>query len=767
MATSPFDIEQDDAALTDVIPPLWTLPDLNDNDAVLEWMNNCYEIEMRRIARYRMQALKHVALFRGRFYADNPGSGRGFAENSMNGLGSAPSRVSKLVVNHLYDLVVQRVSRITRNKPAVSINPANAEYGDRISAKVVKAWVDYELYQNDFDRLIAECAQSAFIMGEAYIATLWDSDAGEIHPDWKAEEEAAGRESRPPRLELLDDKGEPVISEAGDQLFIEKPVKTGDVRFKVLTPLNTIVEFCSDFHKANYFIHEAYVDIDELRAKYSHVGNDIESDEGTDGLDSWRDLAGVPGRLPGKVLVRYFYHQATPYLANGRFIASTASVILENKALPSRQQGLPLVRLTDIDIPGEQRGMSFFIHGKSINATINDLTSMARRNALLLAHPKWTVPRGSIIKKDALGNDITMIEYMGATPPRLEAPPPMSQEIGQLRENLKQDLQTILGVFDISRGQIPPNVRSALALQVIDEQEEQRANSGVAKHAALIRDTIKKAINIAAAYYKQDDKRLLPIVGRDNRYLLKEFNPSDLAKGYDIRVANTSGMPSSKAARTEMLVELRKTFGDKFVRDEQAADLLQWGDTDRYYDAATVAVKAAEAENEAILGEEGIEDPAPYENHVVHWSAHMREVQNRGFKTATPEHVQSAMVLHIMATEMLMIQSARKNPAYSLELVNLPQFPAFFDLSPMDRVLMDRARTGNPLTLVEMDQLYTTGMITPGSGAPPPPGGIPNPNGPAPQGPGAPGGQALVPPEEEVPGGPMEPSVEGDATQFG
>lgn len=763
---SPFDSDFQDSSVTESISPFWTISELDNDQKVLEWMNNAYEVETKRISKYREQSLKHLALFIGKHYADQASASR-FADASNVGLGVTSSKVSKLVVNHLYDLTVQRVSRITRNKPTVTINPANSEYGDKVSARIVKYWVDYLLYTNDFDRIVAECAQTAYIMGESYILPLWNPNMGEVHTDWKKEEDAAAAENRPPRLPLLDDEGNQVMGENNEPLFIEKPVYTGEVELKPGTPLNTIVQSCGDFHKAEYFFYEEYRYIDELKALYKDKKDLIKADSYDDGLEKWRSAAGLPSaREPNKVLVRHFYQKANQFLASGRYVMSIRGAVLENKPMPPRQTELPIVRLTDIDIPGVQRGLSFYVHGKSINATINDLTSMARRNCITMAHPRWTVPRGSLVKKDALGNDITVIEYTGPTPPRIEVPPPMSQELNTIRESLKQDLQTILGVFDISRGQVPANIRSALALQLVDEQEDQRANSSVAKHAALIRDTIQTAIDVAAAYYQPDDKRLIPIIGRDNRYLLKDFNPSYLTKAYDIRVSNSSGLPTTKAARTEMLVELKKSF-PTLLRDEQVAELLQFSDSEKFYDIATVAVRSAEAENEAILNQEEVEEPAPFENMVVHWTIHMREVQNRGFKTATPPEVQSAMISHIMATEMLMLQMARKNPAYALELVKLPQFPVFFDLAHEDRILMDRARSGNPLSLVEIEALELTGNPE-GLGIVPPPGGIPNPSASI----GAPMGVGVIPqsaptPQAAMPGQPtVPPDTQGQAVQM-
>lgn len=724
---SAFDSDISEMNQAEVIRPLWTIKELDNHDKMLSWQNNAYSGELNRASRYRELCVKHLSLYKGRWYDDQGGSGRsGFAETSQNGLGVSGNRVSKLVVNHLYGLVTQRVSRMTRMKPDVTIEPANSEYSDRVSAKLVKYWVDYLFYTNNIAKLTAEVARAAYIFGEAYLGTFWDAQAGQVMGEWTGEENNARRDARPPRVMVRDDHGEPVLGTEGESLFIEQQVKTGDVVFRVLTPLNTLVESCGSFEEADYMFYEDYVDIDVLRALYPEKADKLSStDDGSDsGIASWRAIAGVTHAPQfGKVLVRYFYHRPTQFLAGGRFVMSTMSAVLENRALPAGQDSLPVARLTDIDIPNEQRGQSFFIQGKAINATINDLSSMIRRNAILTSHPRWVIPRGSIVKKEALGNDITQIEYAGPTAPRIEAPPPMSQEITAIRENLKQDLYGILGVSDVEMGNMPPNVRSALALQAADEQADQRSNNAIAKFNSLIEQTAERAINLASAYYEKGDKRLIPIVGRDNQYLLREFDPSHLTKAYDIRVSSASGMPSNKAARTETLLELRKLDPEGImIPNNQFMEMLEWGQSEKYYDAATVAVKSAEAENESILNGEEVAEPATFEDHISHWQIHLREVQNRGFKVSTPEEVQAAMIGHIMATEYLMLLTARKNPAYSINLVKLQQFPAFYELSIPDRMLLDRARTGNPLTLVEIDMLYTNGMPPqPGMGAAPPP----------------------------------------------
>ncbi len=700
------------------VRPIWTLEDLDNKDQMHKWCESAYALELRRARTYRSTAIRNLQIYKGKFTAE-PASKPEYQNASAQGY--RPPRAAKLTVNHLQDLVVQKVSRAIKNKPSVIISPANSEYSDRVAAKIVKAWVDYELYRMDFDAVVTDVLTAALIMGEAYIAVLWDPNAGELHPEWKTAVSEAGKGNKP-RIPMTDpETDKPVLGEDGKQLHIESPVYVGDVSLQCRTVLNTLVELNSSFSKARYVIFEDLRDIDELKVLYPKAAASLDDDAH---LSEWAGAIDLPpGSLGNKVLVRTMYWAGSEFLASGRFVQWTSKTILENRTLPEKYTALPITRFTDIDIPNEQRGMSFFTHGRALNATINDFTTIIRRNAVMMSNPKWVVPRGSKIKRESISNDISIIEFDGPEPPKVIAAPPLSQEIIQLRNELRTDMQTILGSSDTSRGNPPPNVRSALALQSLDEQEEQRANSGVAKHSSLIRDTIKMSIAMAAAYYQPDDKRLIPIIGKDNAFMLKEFDFASLSKAFDIRVSSNTGLPSGKALRTQTLIELKTAFPNA-LKDEMVLDMLQIGDSDKFFDKTTVAVKAAQAENESLLEGADVEDPTAYEGLTIHWNSHVLEMQSRGFKTALPQSSREKFEVHLQATEYLMLMAARKNPAFAIELIKLPNFPLFFEISEQDAVLLDRARTGQPLSLTEISVLYKTGQLPVAPGQAPPPGGM-------------------------------------------
>lgn len=690
----------DDLNKQESIRPFWTTPYKKTNtekqplvgeesrEQLLTWLNNAYQTESNRLEPYRAVARKNIEIYQGGQGAE---PGVPSSEASFAGLEERKRKTPKMVVNHLYDLTEQRVSRITRYKPNVMVNPASPEYEDKISARIVKQWIDYLFYITEFDRIQMEVSRVAYICGEAILEVFWDPNAGEISKDWmqlsRMQREALKSEHQEGEGELLGDDGAPID--------VDKPVYVGEVGYRVHTPMTWTPQYTMRAEDRDWEFFDEWMDIDAVREKYPAQADQLKSESG----DSDSDASSSD-----RVKLRHFYHRPNEFMAIGWYIVSTGNAILESKPLPPHQRTLPGIRLTDIDIPRQMHGMSFFQNLRNINSAINDFTTMVRRNAVWAAHPRWMIPRGSLVKRESLGNDITMIEFQGQVPPRIEPPPAMSSDLMSLRKELKGDLQQIGGVFDISRGQVPNGIKSGIAIQYLDEQENERANASVTKHSGFIRNVVLRSIELASDYYEKDDDRLIRVVGKDQQYMVKEFDPSVLTIGYDVRVSSASSLPTSRSARIQTLVELKKSFPN-IIRDEQVMSFLEWGDVDKYFDAITVAIHAAEAENEDMMSGEEVNEPKQWEDHIQHWQVHVREMQQRNFGYAPPE-IQNQVKLHVLATEYLMMQQARINSIVAMTVAKLPAFPIFYKLSEPDMILLDAARIDQPLPLPQIKALY-------------------------------------------------------------
>jgi hypothetical protein len=85
-------------------------------------------------------------------------------------------------------------------------------------------------------------------------------------------------------------------------------------------------------------------------------------------------------------------------------------------------------------------------------------------------------------------------------------------------------------------------------------------------------------------------------------------------------------------------------------------------------------------------------------------------MQNYSFKSDVPPEVQQRLFDHQLATEMLIMEACRKNPRFAVETAKIAQFPLLYNLSAEDYMVMDAARTGNPLTLQQVAILYSGGV---------------------------------------------------------
>lgn len=657
------------------IKPLFTV-DLKDEEAVLKWAQNAFSAAYGASLSFIESCRKNLALYKGFHYQEqNYARTAEYRFNTSN----VRNKIPKIIVNHLYDLTEQRVSRISRYKPGVSVSPSSTDYSDKVSAEIAKIWLDYQQYSNNLDMLYQAVARCAFVMGEAYVYTGWDPNKGDIHPDWKEEMRAARREGRNAKLPLLDEHGNQVENDGKPQ-FIDKAVRVGDLCYELVMAPELIPQPRRNWDDVEFVFRMKYVDVDVLRMQYPDKAAELKAGGNDSRRYDYEQMTELP--LGNDCLVIECYHKSTEFLDSGRCIIFTENCLLSNKPFRFKQGELPFARFTDIDVPRHLRGCSFFINGKALNAAINDITSMIRRNQLLTSHPKWMVPQNSVVKKDTLGNDTTIVEFRGPQPPQLVAPPTSPPELFNFRNDLKSDLQQILGVFDVSRGNVPKRVDSALALQFLDEQENERANATITKFQYFMRQVYQHSLFVASKNYHESDKRLIRITGRDKEYLIENFDPSHLAKDYDVQVQNASALPQSKAARTQTIIELHKEFPD-LVTNQQVVDMLEFGESDKFYDAATMAIRFAESEEESFLLKKPVAPPTPYEDLLVHHQTHLRRLAGYEYHK-TDDEVKAKLKDHILATEYLMFQRARINPVFAQMIAQLPNFPVIYSPSVED-----------------------------------------------------------------------------------
>jgi len=351
-------------------------------------------------------------------------------------------------------------------------------------------------------------------------------------------------------------------------------------------------------------------------------------------------------------------------------------VVEKFEGYPYANEELDLVRITDLDLPGKLRGTSFYSHLIPVQHEYNKMTSLLLRNLYFVAHPRIFMPEGAASSED-MTNGITVTKYRGGLKPDIatfRASPP---EVYSFRDQIREEMGQLGASHGVSRGEPPPGIRAGIALQFLEEQERELRSTAIRKKNDFIKIVAKRALAIGGMYYRPDDDRILRLVGANNQYDTETLKESNFTGNYDVEIVNTSALGESVAGRTARLIELRNIFGDTFITNEIAADVLEFGQFERVFDVKTAAIRAAQAENEDILKEKEVAAPEMYEDLLAHWKQHMILAQSTAFKKDASNAVRAALIDHGTATEALIQIKMSKSPLLAQMVANIHQFPAF------------------------------------------------------------------------------------------
>lgn len=562
------------------------------------------------------------------------------------------SKIQKFVVNHLYDLTETKVSQMTRLKPAVQVLPNNDEWEDRASSKVVQSVIQHLWYINNIDQMITDMHRDARIFGEAFAFVTWDQNAGDLSPAYVEARDAGLDVSRPD---------------------IQAIKYTGDVKFEKELPWRVLMQRKTRYCDIEYAFRLKIEPTEKLKKEHPNKKDEIKNDEEIREFEV-HDL--IERTLENHSLVIEFWHKKTREVPEGYYCKFTKSAFLEASDHPFSHGKLPFVRLTDLDVPDILNGVSRYETIAPVQRMYNNVSTLIAKNIYLTAHAKWVMPRGAA-KIEQLGNDNTIVQYQGPVPPQLLQVQPNPPEVYAFRQQLVEDMQTIYGSHGISRGEVPKGITAASALQFLNELENERASTDISKHSDLVKNLAKMTIAVAGDYYDPEDGRLVRIVGQNNQYLVRHFDAAHLHKSYDIRFDNSTGLPETKAAKYQRILDAMQR-SPNILEPERWLELLDLANEEKMIQLTTAAIQSADSENEDMLAGRDVAPPEEWEDHLAHWDSHVRAMQSRQFKEDADELVRAKFKDHVYWTEEAIIDKMMGNPEFEAKVATLTLFPLFY-----------------------------------------------------------------------------------------
>lgn len=660
------------------LSPFWSIEDIDNEDDVEKWMENAVQCCQTYYRDYFQTQMDNLLLYKGVQWI----SAERQANRVLDRQGFANTRNPRVVINHLSDFVTQWVSRLTRYRPAVAIYPARAPQEDADDAKIAKDVLDYIWYEQRIDEKLQEFVRQMKIFGESYMWILWNPQKGEIHPDF-AKAQQMGK-----KVPILDSLGNPIKNEKGEPMMMTKAPHIGDLDYVIDAPWHVFDQPCRNRDNIDWSFRWYLEDLEYLKAKYPDRAEDIRADSQINDLYTGYRLD--VGKLKNQVVVYEFYHRSHEFLEPGRYVKRVKGCILENTPLPYEHGKIPYLYLSDIDVPDQIRGMSFFQQLFPIQHQINACASLIYKSLVLFAHPKFVIQDGSCDIQNLL-NESTIVSYSGGVPPNILTQSPVPQQLFQYLDKLEQTAEKLSGVFAMSRGEAPSGVRAAKALRALEEQEDKRAYITAVKYNNIgLIENARMSLSVAGTYYDDTDGRLAQIAGKDNDYNIRQFQVANLTKPFHFRIQNTTALSQSPAARIDDLNEMMNIqFNPQSpISREQYLQLLDMTADEQFKDIVTRATKCAQSENDDFLAKRPVSMPTETEDLVVHWKIHAQGFQSRNYKELVTPDIKQAFEQHFQITEYLMFEKAygiqdsmgmplrMGNPAFAQKLmIECPDFP--------------------------------------------------------------------------------------------
>jgi len=672
--------------------PFWSL-DFDDRAEVLKWCNEeLMHLQNQAVERINNQ-MKNLAIFRGIQYQARDRSTR--QEQADDNIPARRSRNPRVVYNHMVDMVEQYVARLTKYRGAVAARPPSEDWSDRCTAEIADKAVESYWDKVDIDRKMQKMARKGRIFGEDYMVITWNRAMGPYDMDYLSEVfKIKGIKQDPaslkphelvrlirdevgtfPKIPMVDSEtGETIKGMDGKPIWITKPVRQGDVYYRPVTSWDMLLQRKRNEDLVEYGMFREVLPVDTVRAMHPDLAEEIfpDGDYNVPDPDTYERV-----HKGNTVEVWHLYHKSTDMLDQGRYVKFTRQVVLTNKPNPyfgwDYRAILPWVRFADIDTPEVINGDATVTHGRGPQAVYNNLISLRVRNRFMFSHPKWFYPQNSVTK-ESLTNSTTLVQYKGPLAPQLSQPAINEANETSMMDQSKNDLQQIMGVYGVSRGDPPAGVTAAVALTYLDEQENERANIATQNYTRALKDIALQTLWIMGDHYS--DQQIADLLGKEHLYMLKDWKVSNLRSINDLRIQNMSALPQQKSARMQYVLDIRER-APNVINDEQMIDLLELGEVERFRSAVTSSSRKAQLENNRMSNGEMME-PAEQENHLTHYKVHLMAMNDPSYIQWTPEAKQY-VTDHVMATEMLMYDIAARNPIYlQMIMAEYPSFPVFF-----------------------------------------------------------------------------------------
>jgi len=672
---------------------------VSNEEDTLEWLKNTSEMLGDYYSTYRSLYRSNICTYVGdKSMGDNSiAASQAIWNNESLMRNPNPGRKD---LNVIQPIVEAHLSRITSSRASISVLPVHSnEFHDLSAAKTSERMIDQSFVSQDVHGKFEFAGRTMLVCGHSYMLMEWDNEIGPPVSQIKEP------------IIMIDDDGEPVQDEEGNDIIVHPNTRMGDVSYRTLRPDQVLEQPGREWDRKNWVITLELRDVYETQLQYPSVSDEIRAGNMSP-MDSRSWLYKQSQELEHQVLVMTCYHKANRVFPNGWKIVCTPDVLLESTELDSPTLNgygmLPIARLDDTLVPGYELPlpMSVMEAGKGYAETFNRVDKVLRKD-LSLSVPKWITHKLSGVNYQQLNTASSVVSFKGNIAPQLVRPSSTSGDFFAYRNGLLQEMKQNTGASHVFNSP-PSNTRATTMLEHQEEQEFLRAEPLIRHMNDFMAEVAKIGLAIMADNYAEDEERVLKLMGTTGPSAYIRLQTADLMGPYDIKFERTSALPESKQGRINAALSM---FESGIIDKNQFTKAIGYASDPDFMTAESKAFEKQLLENDLMSRGQQIEAPLEHEDHVEHLKALYPVIESIEF-AEMPDEIKAQFVAHCMAHEMFAWRRAQISLKYAIKVADNVQWKFFSSLPAAVPVSVDQpgAAAGEE---VLKERAITPGLVKP------------------------------------------------------
>ena len=545
--------------LQNPIADLLKFRESDDGKALIAWAKKSYQAAKSSRETEERDWKRNLAMYNGKQYIQIKREGSPFNGQWVE-LPRDPAK-KRLTVNRTEPLVRAEIARLTNQKPSASVLPASSDEKDLFAAMAGEQVWESHAARKKFNQVMIDNAFWTSITGNGIIKTYWD-------------EGCLDRDAN----------------------------MMGDVVMEAISPFNILVADLreSEIEKQPYIINYYTKPVAWLQMFYAQELEGVTLNPSASAAnevieETYLNISTNKQAAPDSCVVYEYWLKPGAYKAlpeGGYFTVVDDTLVSYQAQLPYNHLEYPFAHTRHI-VTGKFYGRSVLNSTNELNQEYNSWRTQLSDARSKMGRPQMMGTKGSVSAARWSNQTGLFVEVK----PGFQYPQPipianLPQYVLQEGETILTDIEDISGQHQVSKGNVPSGVTAATAISYLQEKDDTYLAPTYTSMELACEKVARQTLALVVQFW--DVARIVKVGGDDSQFDVQMLVGSEIANGTDIRMEAGSSLPTSKAAKQQLIMDLMNMGA---VPMDKGLELLEIGGSTRMIDQLKIDQRQAQREN--------------------------------------------------------------------------------------------------------------------------------------------------------------------------